>query len=106
MGAGQLAAVLAREVVSIRRAGLCVHKTVRNVTEAQKKEVMQRYGLPESDLAKVEIDHFISLEIGGSNDVEEPLAAMLRSGAGSGGLSWSAPRGRNRDFATPGDLFR
>ena len=61
MGAGQLAAVLAREVVSIRRAGFCVHKTVRNVTEAEKKEVMQRYGLPESDLAKVAIDHFITM---------------------------------------------
>ena len=50
---------------------ICRHgytKTVRNVGEAEKKEVMARYGLPESQLAKVEIDHFISLEIGGSND--------------------------------------
>jgi hypothetical protein len=29
----------------------------------------QRYGLPASDLHLVEIDHEISLEIGGSNDI-------------------------------------
>ena len=44
--------------------------TVRNVSEATKKQVMQRYRLPESELSKVEIDHFFSLEIGGANDVE------------------------------------
>ena len=43
--------------------------TVRNVTAAEKRQVMERYGLPESELSKVEIDHFISLEIGGSNDI-------------------------------------
>jgi hypothetical protein len=43
--------------------------TVRNVTEAEKRAVMVRYGLPLSELSKVEIDHFVSLEIGGSNDV-------------------------------------
>jgi len=42
--------------------------TVRNVTAAEKKEVMRRYGLPPSELPNVEIDHLISLEIGGSND--------------------------------------
>ncbi len=45
-------------------------KTVRNVSEAEKKQVMERYGLPESDLRLVEIDHFFSLEIGGANDVD------------------------------------
>jgi hypothetical protein len=43
-------------------------KTVRNVTEAEKQAVMQAYGLPLTDLPLVEIDHFISLELGGSND--------------------------------------
>jgi hypothetical protein len=55
-----------------------IHKTVclsgytakvRNVSEGTKKEVMRRYGRPESDLHMVEIDHFVSLEIGGLNDV-------------------------------------
>lgn len=43
--------------------------TVRNVTEAEKKQVMQRYGLPLTDLHLLEIDHWESLEIGGSNDI-------------------------------------
>lgn len=45
-------------------------KTVRNVPISVKKEVVREYGLPESDLSKVEIDHYISLEIGGSNSIE------------------------------------
>lgn len=43
---------------------------VRDVPLSLKKEVMARYGLPESDLSRVEIDHLISLELGGSNDVK------------------------------------
>jgi hypothetical protein len=45
-------------------------KTVRDVTEEEKKQVMERYGFPLSDLHLVEIDHYFSLEIGGSNDVK------------------------------------
>jgi hypothetical protein len=40
---------------------------VRNVTEAMKKQVFASYGIdPKSD--KYEIDHLISLELGGAND--------------------------------------
>ena len=42
---------------------------VRNVSEKTKKEVFARYGIdPKED--KFEIDHLISLELGGSNDIE------------------------------------
>jgi hypothetical protein len=44
--------------------------TVRNVPESMKKEVMRRYGLPQTELHQVEIDHLISLENGGSNEIE------------------------------------
>ena len=41
---------------------------VRNVTSAEKAEVFHRYNEP--DVAgKYEVDHFISLELGGSNNV-------------------------------------
>jgi hypothetical protein len=43
--------------------------TVRSVPQSVKHQVMVRYGLPISDLSLVEIDHDISLEIGGSNEV-------------------------------------
>jgi hypothetical protein len=44
-------------------------KTVRDVTEAEKKQVMARYGFPLADLHLVEIDHYFSLELAGSNDL-------------------------------------
>lgn len=43
-------------------------KTVRNVSAQTKAEVFREYGItPEP--GKYEIDHFISLELGGSNDI-------------------------------------
>jgi|HubBroStandDraft_6_1064221.scaffolds.fasta_scaffold320525_3 hypothetical protein len=45
-------------------------KTVRSVSEAERQEVATRYGVPVEDLkSRVEVDHFESLEIGGSNDL-------------------------------------
>jgi hypothetical protein len=43
--------------------------TVRHVTETQKDEVFQEYGLERSGL-NYEVDHLISLELGGSNDTK------------------------------------
>jgi hypothetical protein len=43
--------------------------TVRNVTEAMKKEVFHRYGIDYSHHADYEVDHGISLELCGSNDI-------------------------------------
>jgi len=60
-------------------------KTVRDVPESVKKEVMERYGLPLADLAKVEIDHFISLEIGGSNDPQNLWPEYYDSAPGQRG---------------------
>lgn len=42
-------------------------KSVRNVSDSTKEKVFQGYGIdPNSD--KFEVDHLISLELGGSND--------------------------------------
>lgn len=43
--------------------------SVRDVTEATKREVRSRYNLPASELSRVEVDHYISLEVGGSSEV-------------------------------------
>ena len=44
-------------------------KTVRNVSAKTKKEVFANYGInPNKD--RYEVDHLISLELGGSNDVK------------------------------------
>jgi hypothetical protein len=51
---------------------ICTHgytQTVRNVPESLKKQVFAEYNIdPKSD--KFEIDHLISLELGGSNDIK------------------------------------
>jgi hypothetical protein len=46
--------------------------TVRNVTEATKRAACAAYGIAKADCVgtKVEIDHAISLELGGSNDLK------------------------------------
>ncbi len=44
-------------------------KTVRNVSTATKKKVFQEYGIPWSTRSNYEVDHLISLELGGSNDI-------------------------------------
>jgi hypothetical protein len=54
--------------------------TVRSVTEAAKRAACAEYGLAKMDCvgSKVEIDHLISLELGGTNDLKnlwpEPYA--------------------------------
>jgi len=43
--------------------------TVRNVPESVKKQVFAEYGI-DSTSDKFEVDHLISLELGGSNDIK------------------------------------
>ena len=45
--------------------------TVRNVTESTKYKVCAEYGIAKTDCVgtKYEIDHLISLELGGANDI-------------------------------------
>ncbi len=76
----------------LKTATLCSKKfstdTVRSVSAAEKKEVFARYGIdPKSD--RFEIDHLISLELGGKNSVENlwpqsyttsPLNATIKDG--------------------------
>jgi hypothetical protein len=43
-------------------------KTVRNVSQAEKDQIYAEYGIPSHVPYQYEIDHDISLELGGSND--------------------------------------
>jgi hypothetical protein len=43
--------------------------SVRNVSKQTKNEVMREYGLDPKDSSEYEIDHYISLENGGSNNI-------------------------------------
>lgn len=44
-------------------------KTVRDVPISVKKKVFALYGIPWEEHANYEVDHYISLELGGSNEI-------------------------------------
>ena len=44
-------------------------KSVRNVGDSEKKAVYAEYGIPTHAPGEYEVDHIISLELGGSNDI-------------------------------------
>ena len=43
--------------------------SVRNVTESEKNKVYAEYGIASHTPGQYEVDHFVSLELGGSNDI-------------------------------------
>ena len=44
-------------------------KQVRNVPESEKEQVYLEYGITSHQPGEYEVDHYISLELGGSNDI-------------------------------------
>ena len=60
-------AVLTTDTAVVCKVGYT--KTVRDVSTATKKKVFAEYGIPYSQHGNYEVDHLISLEIGGSNDI-------------------------------------
>jgi len=62
-----LGAILTMNVKTICKSGYT--KTVRNVSLKERKQVFAEYGIPYKQSGKYEVDHLISLEIGGSNDI-------------------------------------
>jgi len=64
---------------------ICVRgysKSVRHVPAAEKREVYEDYGITHHGRGEYEVDHLISLELGGSNDIANlwPEAAEPRPG--------------------------
>ena len=59
--------------IQITKEHLCIlgyTHDVRHVSLATKKEVFKRYNIDWVDHAKYEVDHFISLELAGMNDID------------------------------------
>lgn len=56
--------------------------SVRNVTSETKKQIYEEYGIHTHKTGAYEVDHFIPLEIGGSNDISNlwPEAAAPEPG--------------------------
>lgn len=57
-------------------------QSVRNVPDSEKKQVYEEYGIITRARGEYEVDHLISLELGGSNDIANlwPEAADPRPG--------------------------
>lgn len=58
--------------VDVTQAQVCesgYSKGVRNVPESVKNEVFAEYGITQHSTGEYEVDHLISLELGGSNDI-------------------------------------
>ena len=73
-------------VLTIDPSVVCVRgytKTVRNVPTSVKRQVFAEYGIPYAYRSRYEVDHLISLEIGGSNDISNlwPEPYNLKLGA-------------------------
>ncbi len=59
--------------LQVTKEQICVKgyaQSVRNVTQTEKNQVYKRYGITSHKPGAFEIDHDISLELGGSNDLE------------------------------------
>lgn len=61
------------DVLDVTKADICTPgytKKVRNVPKAVKDQVYASYGIPSHTPGEYEVDHLISLELGGSNSVK------------------------------------
>ena len=74
-------AVLTTDIKTICTVGYT--KTVRDVSTATKKKVFKEYGILYSQHSNYEVDHIISLELGGSNDITNlyPESYTITNGA-------------------------
>lgn len=72
-------------ISNVTTAQICTagySKAVRNVTQVEKDAVFSEYGITSHTAGQYEIDHFVSLELGGSNDIANlwPEAALPEPG--------------------------
>lgn len=74
-------AILTTDTSVICKSGYT--KTVRDVPLSEKKQVFREYGIPWSRHGNYEVDHLISLEIGGSNTISNlwPESYFIKNGA-------------------------
>lgn len=73
--------VLTTNIKTICKVGYT--KTVRNVSVSTRKKVFKEYGIPYASSSDYEVDHIISLELGGSNDIKNlfPESYLIKNGA-------------------------
>ena len=72
-------------ITSATKAQICTSgyaKSVRNVPTSEKDQVYAEYGITHHSAGEYEVDHLVSLELGGSNDIANlwPEAASPKPG--------------------------
>ena len=74
-------AVSTTDIKTICKVGYT--NTVRNVTDTLKKKVFKEYDIDWKNRGDYEVDHIISLELGGSNDITNlyPESYLITNGA-------------------------
>lgn len=75
-------------IFAVNKSTICVSgytKKVRDVSTAIKKQVFKEYGISWNLRSNYEVDHLISLELGGSNDISNlwPESYKIKNGATS-----------------------
>lgn len=73
-------------ILTTDKSVICVSgytKTVRNVSDSTRKQVFAEYGISYDLHSNYEVDHLISLELGGSNDISNlfPESYNITNGA-------------------------
>ncbi len=73
------------DILQVTKDDVCVpgySGRVRDVPESEKQQVYVEYGIQSHTTGEYEVDHFVSLELGGSNDLSNlwPEAAEPRPG--------------------------
>lgn len=70
------------DTLAVTAADICVpgySKKVRNVPQSVKEAVYKEYGISQRESGEYEIDHIISLELGGSNSIKNLFPESYRT---------------------------
>ncbi len=70
------------DALDVTKADICVSgytKKVRNVPQAVKNQVYQEYGITSHAPGEYEVDHLISLELGGNNSIKNLWPELYKS---------------------------
>ena len=60
------------DILNVTKSAICksgYSTSVRNVPDSEKNQVYDEYGITSHRPGQYEVDHFVSLELGGSNDI-------------------------------------
>jgi hypothetical protein len=69
----------ARSVSTLTAAELCAGtRTSRTVTDQVRRDVLARYGMEHTPSDRYELDALVTLELGGTVEPSQPVAAALR----------------------------